>query len=141
MQASIIAAEPQMPRDVAIQFLVDTDDTDSDFSKEFESRVREIAVGNTSDDAAPPAETIETLFHEWMAVSQSMGSGDTPDIQAQKLEQYGELRDRITGMRPVTVRELAILLYVETTAGCSDYSDDFMTRVFALAGLENDNVS
>ncbi len=130
-----------MPRDVAIQFLVDTDDTDSDFSKEFESRVREIAVGNTSDDAAPPAETIETLFHEWMAVSQSMGSGDTPDIQAQKLEQYGELRDRITGMRPVTVRELAILLYVETTAGCSDYSDDFMTRVFALAGLENDNVS
>ena len=140
LQARIIAAEPQTPRDVAIMFIVDSDYMESDHSEEFESRVREMAVGSTSEDAAPPAETIETLFHEWMAVSQSMGGGDTPDIQAQKLEQYGELRERITGMRPVTVRELAILLYVETTAGCSDYSDDFMTRVFALAGLENDNV-
>lgn len=43
-------------------------------------------------------------------------------------------------MQPTTVRELVFLLYVETTAGCGDYSDDFMTRVFALAGLENDNV-
>jgi hypothetical protein len=76
-----------------------------------------------------------------MTVSQSMSGDDTADVKAQKLEQYGELRERITGMRPVTVRELAILLYVETTAGCSYCRDDFMAHVFALAGLENDNIS
>ncbi|GLR49908.1 hypothetical protein KYK30_30090 [Shinella yambaruensis] len=141
LQARIIAAEPQTPRDVAIMFIVDSDYMESDHSEEFESRVREIAVGSTADDAAPPAETIETLFGEWMFVSQSMSGGDTPYIHEEKLKQYGSLRERITGMRPATVRELAIILYVETTAGCSDCSDDFMTHVFALAGLENNNVS
>lgn len=139
LQARIIAAEPQTPRDVAIMFIVDSDYMESDHSEEFESRIREIAAGNTSNDAAA-AETIKTLFREWMSVSQSMNGDDTPDIQAKKLEQYGDLRERIACMQPATVRELVILLYVETTAGCSDYSDDFMTRVFALAGLENDNV-
>ncbi|MBB5043466.1 hypothetical protein [Shinella fusca] len=53
LQARIIAAAPQMPRDVAIQFLVDTDDTDSDFSKEFERRVRLIAQENCPVQARP----------------------------------------------------------------------------------------
>jgi hypothetical protein len=51
LQARIIAAEPQTPRDVAIMFIVDSDYMESDHSEEFESRVREIAVGSTSDDA------------------------------------------------------------------------------------------
>lgn len=45
LQARIIAAEPQTPRDVAIMFIVDSDYMESDYSEEFESRAREIAVG------------------------------------------------------------------------------------------------
>jgi hypothetical protein len=53
LQARIIAATPQMPRDVAIQFLVDTDDTDSDFSNEFERRVRQLAQESCQTPAGP----------------------------------------------------------------------------------------
>lgn len=44
LQARIIEAEPQTPRDVAIQFLVDTDDAESDFSDIFERRIRQLAA-------------------------------------------------------------------------------------------------
>ncbi|MBO9168425.1 hypothetical protein [Rhizobium sp. L245/93] len=43
LQARIIAAEPATPRDVAIQFLVDTDDGESDFSEAFQNRIRQMA--------------------------------------------------------------------------------------------------
>jgi len=44
LQRSIIEAEPQTPRDVAIQFIVDTDDGDNYHSDDFERRIRQLAA-------------------------------------------------------------------------------------------------
>lgn len=44
LQKAIIEAEPQSPRDVAIQFIVDTDDGLSYHSDIFEQRIRQLAA-------------------------------------------------------------------------------------------------
>lgn len=54
LQNLIITAEPKTPRDVAIQFLADTHEGESDMSQIFEKRIREIAalpeaVGNAQE--------------------------------------------------------------------------------------------
>ncbi len=55
LQSRIIAAEPKTPRDVAIQFIADTHNGDSDVSQIFEKRAREIARLNEFVDAAQEA--------------------------------------------------------------------------------------
>jgi len=44
LQDRIVAADPQTPRDVAIQFLVDTDDMDGDVTEGFLRRLRQLAL-------------------------------------------------------------------------------------------------
>ncbi len=85
-------------------------------------------------------ENIESLFQKWVALGCKIGNSDTPDTPLQ-LSEYTELQRQITSMTPETVRDLAILFYVETDGGLSDYREDFMSRVFAFCGMENLNTA
>lgn len=60
LQAAIIAAEPQTPRDVAIMFMVDTDFTDSIWSDDFEARIRALAD-------VPPADPLQKAIEAYRA--------------------------------------------------------------------------
>lgn len=60
LQAQIIAAEPATPADVAIIYLVDTDDGDSYPSDTFEARVRELAGQGVN--AAPSPSPLDVMF-------------------------------------------------------------------------------
>jgi hypothetical protein len=60
LQAAIIAAEPQTPSDVAIMFIVDTDDGDSYHSDIFETRIRELAA--RIEDKGSAQTSLDLLF-------------------------------------------------------------------------------
>lgn len=55
LQARIITAEAQTPRDVAIMFIVDSDYMESDHSEEFEQRMRQLAQKSCHASAEPSA--------------------------------------------------------------------------------------
>lgn len=62
LQAAIIAAEPLTPQDVAIMYIVDTDDCGSDPSDFFLDRVRQIADGVKLEPAPDPLLTAITNY-------------------------------------------------------------------------------
>lgn len=88
-------------------------------------------------------DSIDTLFREWVSVRDDINDTVKSIPQAEtdrKMARYEDLQERITLMTPTSARELSMLFYVETTAGLSDYREEFMSRVFALCGMENNNV-
>jgi len=133
LQALIIAAEPQTPRDVAIQFLVDTDDTDSHVSDEFESRVRELAAGRTSDDAAPPVETIEALFRRWKDAEAREDAAENDEDADLVHEEYNALQEQLTKETPKTARELAMILIAATDCSAAPFDGNLEYLIDTLA--------
>lgn len=91
-----------------------------------------IPVGNEA--------SVDGLFREWQALRLSIIGEDTPEVEKQKLQQCEDLRQKISSLRPATLHDLVLMLYVHTVAGVNDYEDEFMTNVFSLVGLTNENV-
>lgn len=58
LQAQIIASQPVAPGDVAIMFLVDTDDGDNYHSDVFEARARELAIQVIAPAAPSPLDLL-----------------------------------------------------------------------------------
>lgn len=82
----------------------------------------------------------EHLFREWQTLRMSILGEDTPEVEKRKLQRCEQLRNQSCEIHPLTVRDLVLMIYIQTTAGVDDYDDAFMTNVFSLAGLQNENV-
>ncbi|MGZ9718751.1 hypothetical protein [Rhizobium miluonense] len=91
LQSRIIAAEPQTPSDVAIQFLVDTDDADSSYSKIFLERIRQIS------QSATPLANRNLMSTQHLNLTEAMGRlGDLLNEAAAIVRDNPELKiDRI----------------------------------------------
>jgi hypothetical protein len=123
LQARIIAAEPQTPRDVAIMFIVDTDDGESHSSDIFEARVRDLAAATTVG-----ADPLLSAIEAYRAKVSLLAETDTSHCASIDEENeafyaiYGAEQDVLTEAAPMPtsiagVRE-AIRLALEEDAIC-----------------------
>ncbi|MGB3389188.1 MAG: hypothetical protein WBA88_14500 [Pseudaminobacter sp.] len=70
---------------------------------------------------------IETLYQDWLATC-AEGYGDIAD-EDEYFARYQALQQRIIGMEPTSVRDLAIQTYVDTDNGDSSHSDGFFDKI------------
>lgn len=98
LQARIIAAEPQTPRDVAIMFMVDTDFTDSSWSGMFENKMRAFAEASPADPLLDLINSYKSGVAAWNAIPDGMITKDNEGELTRAT--YGEFQDALCEAAP-----------------------------------------
>lgn len=84
----------------------------------------------TPPQPRPP--TVTDLFEQWRDARVDQ-AGEKEAQREARLERCAELQRKITGMRPRSVREVAMQLVVETDDGDSDFRQEFYARLRLVA--------
>lgn len=90
---------------------------------------RETRVAATLSKDTP----IQRLYQQWKTVRDESDQCDTDEEAQAKFKLYAGLQEQITAMKPMSAKDMATQLVVETDFGDSDYRDVFFERVAALA--------
>lgn len=98
LQACIIAADPQTPRDVAIMFMVDTDFTDSSWSDMFEKRMRALAKVLPPDPLLDLINSYRSGIAAWNAIPEEMITRGNEEELTRAT--YGEFQDALSEAAP-----------------------------------------
>ncbi len=121
LQAAIIAAEPLEPRDVAIMFLVDTDDTESDFSSTFEERMRELARTPPVDPLLDLIDRYSSGVAAWRAIPPEAITSANEDELTRTT--YGEFQDALSEAAPAATSLVGVRAALQLAVDEDGFSD------------------
>jgi hypothetical protein len=135
LQKAIIAAEPRTPQDVAMMFIVDTDDGDSYHSDVFEARVRELVK---VEDAADPLFAAITDYRNATAALSDLEVPDDVTLDEENAmfdAVYGRQKDVLIDAAPIAtsmagVRE-AIRLTLDEDSVCDMLAEGALRAALA----------
>ena len=79
---------------------------------------------------------IQQLFHQWDEARQFDFSRASEEECERKLAEYVRLKEAVISAEPLSPRDLALMLYVDTDAGDSMMSETLTARLCRLVGVE-----
>jgi len=95
------------------------------------------ALPSAGGDLAADRQTeIQQLFHEWDEARKFDYSHASEEECERKLAEYVRLKEAVISAEPLSPRDLALMLYVDTDAGDSEMGAAFRARLCRLVGVE-----